>query len=201
MPALGRGMTMQTAFRAIARVRWRILLPVLMLALSSFLMVLEKIRQPMIAGWGTGWEAPARVVNSLINGPGFYLSAHVPLPIPDTLLRSLNYDADRLLGIGFFWFLIGLSVDRRRSKYAIDQRHPISAGVMFMIAALFCAFFGVGGLIMSIRDPFMWRVITWHPFQTSETMRLGLELWLLIFSVYFARRAFIAVRRSLARAA
>jgi hypothetical protein len=28
---------------------------------------------------GTGWEVPARVVNSLINGPGFYLGRLIPI--------------------------------------------------------------------------------------------------------------------------
>jgi len=164
-------------------------------------MVLEKTQQPMIAGRGTGWEEPTRVINCLVNGPGFDLTAWIPIPIPKSLDERLNYDGNRLFGIVVFWFLVGLSVDRRRNKEALDQRHPISAGVMFMFAALFCAFFGIGGLIMSIRNPYMWRVISWHPFQSSETMRLGLEIWLLIFSVYFARRAFVAAKRSLATTA
>jgi hypothetical protein len=50
------------------------------------------------------------------NGPGFYLTFFVPAPMPHNLDSHLNYDGGRrLLGIVLFWFLIGLSMDRRRN--------------------------------------------------------------------------------------
>ena len=87
------------------RMRWRVLLPVAMLALSASLMVLAEKQQPMLRGMGTGWETPARVINSLINGPGFYVGGLIRLPIPYPY-GWLNYDGDRILGIALFWFCL-----------------------------------------------------------------------------------------------
>jgi hypothetical protein len=98
------------------RTRWRVLLPVAMLVLSAFLMMLAENQQSMLRGMGTGWEVPARVVNAVVNGPGFYFGGLIPL-VPATLNRHLGFDGDRLFGIALFWFLIGLSIDRRASKH------------------------------------------------------------------------------------
>ena len=180
------------------RMRWRVLLPVAMLALSASLMVLAEKQQPMLRGMGTGWETPARVINSLINGPGFYVGGLIRLPIPYPY-GWLNYDGDRILGIALFWFLIGLSIDRRANKQALDQRHPIRAGVLFTFAALVCGFFGVGLGIVAFRDPTFWRLVAEYPLRTEHTMELGFVVWLLVFCCYFAKRAFIAASRSLQR--
>jgi len=197
---LKQGVQTDTISRAVTRTRWRVLLPVAMLAISAFLMVLAEKEQPMLRGMGTGWDVPARVINSLVNGPGFYLSGLLPLT-PAALNRRLSYDADRLFGIVLFWFLIGLSLDRRANEQALDLRHPIRAGVLFTFAALVCGFFGVGLGIVAFRDPTFWRLLAEYPLRTPNTMELGLVVWLLVFCRYFARRAFIAARRSLATAA
>jgi hypothetical protein len=192
--------SMETASRVAAAARWRILLPASMSVLAVLLMVLAKRQEPMIWKMGSGWEVPARVINSLINGPGFYLTAHVPLPIPGVLDSKINYDGGRLLGIIAFWFLIGLSIDRRGSNQAIDRQHPICAGVMFTSGALFCGLLG-GGLawviILNHGLPrwVLWEILVEHPLRTSATVEIGLAVWLLFFSIYFAKRAFIAARR------
>ena len=55
---------MEAILHTIAVKRWRILLPVLMTALSVYLMLLAKEQQPLLWKMGTGWEVPARVLNS-----------------------------------------------------------------------------------------------------------------------------------------
>jgi hypothetical protein len=62
------------------------------------------------------------VTNFLTKGPGSSLSARVLQPIPDTLNRALDYDANRLLGIAVFWFLIGLSIHRRRKGQSLGRK-------------------------------------------------------------------------------
>jgi hypothetical protein len=74
------------------RVRWRVVLPIVMLVVSTFLMVLTMKQGPMLRKMGTGWEVPARVLKGVINGPGFYLTFFVPAPMPHNLDRHLNYD-------------------------------------------------------------------------------------------------------------
>jgi hypothetical protein len=60
------------------------------------------------------------VINFLTKGPGFSLSARVLQPIPDTLNRALDYDANRLLEIAVL-FLIGLSIHRRRKGQSLGR--------------------------------------------------------------------------------
>jgi len=169
-----------------------------MLALSAFLMMLAEKQQPMMRGMGTGWDVPARVINSAVNGPGFYLSGVIPL-MPAGLNRRLDYDANRLFGIALFWFVIGLSLDRRTTTQALDRRHPVPAGVLFSFAALVCGFFGIGLGIVAFRDPTFWKLLVKYPLQTDMLAKLGLVVWLLIFCPYFVRRAFIAARSSVQR--
>jgi hypothetical protein len=180
----------------VARAHWRIFLPVAMSILSAFLVALEERQLPTLRGMGTGWEEPAKVVNSLVNGPGFYLGGLIPLLLAG-LSQRLAYDAGRVLGITLFWFLVGLSIDRRRNRRALDQQHPIRAGVLFTFGGLVFGFFGLGLGIVDFRDPTSWRLIAEHPLRTSRTMELGFVVWALVFCVYFLRRAFIAARRSL----
>jgi hypothetical protein len=174
--------------------RWSFLLPILMVALSASLMVLAEKQQPTLRGMGTGWEVPARVINALVNGPSFYLSARLPTRIPNSLNRSLNYEANRLLGIAAFWFLVGLSIERRKNKQALGQHHPILAGVLFTLAALVCGWAGIG---VGRNPNLIWAVVSKYPLRTWATMILSQELWLLGLSAYFARGALIAFRRRL----
>lgn len=177
-------------------VRWRVVLPVAMSILSASLMVLAKQQQPMLRRMGTGWDVPARVINSLMNGPGFYLTSLIPI-MPAAAKAALSYDEDRLFGIALFWFLIGLSIDRRDGRQPLDQQHPIAFGVLFTFGALVCGFFGGGLESVVVRDPTVWKQVAEYPLQTESTMKMGLVVWLLLLCWYFARRAFIAARRSL----
>ncbi len=126
--------------------RWRIVLPVSMTVLSAYLMIVAKRQQYMLWKRGTGWEVPARVLNAVIGGPGFYFGRLVPIPMPSALNAALSYDGDRILGIALFWFLIGLSIDRHMSKHALDTRHPTGASLLFTLATLICGFLGFGGI-------------------------------------------------------
>ena len=204
---------MEITPRTVARSPWRVLLPMVMLALSVFLMLLAKRQQPMLWRAGTGWEVPARVINSLINGPGFYLGRLIPIPIPYALNETFSFDADRLPGIVVFWFMIGLSIDRRRNKQALDQRRPALAAVLFVLAAVSCAALGFRRIVyvfcpnpslVPCDDPHVvWmalRLVARYPLRTWSTMGLGLGVWFLVFSAYFARRAFVARGRSVAPA-
>jgi hypothetical protein len=163
-------------------------------------MVVAKKQQPMLSKMGTGWEVPARVVNSLINGPGFWVGRLIPIPIPYAVNGFLSFDGDRILGIAAFWFLIGLSIDRRRSQRFLDQQHPVLTGTLFIFAALVLGSFGVAGDIILFRDPKLeWRILTNYPLRTWDTMNFGLFVWCVILSLYFARRAFIAAKRKLTK--
>jgi hypothetical protein len=201
----------QTIPQQIATAHWRILLPVIMTTSSALLMLWAKQQQPTLRKMDTGWEVPARVINSLINGPGFYLGRLIPIPIPEALNEGLSYDADKISGIALFWFLVGLSIDRRSSKQGLDRRHPIRAGVLFTFAALVCGLLGFGRIAATLcpspnlacwDQRLLWlplRVVADHPLRTWTAMDLGLAVWLFAFSIYFTRRAFIAARRSLVK--
>jgi hypothetical protein len=183
----------------------------MMTVLSAFLMLLAKQQQHMLWNLGTGYEVPARVVDSLVNGPGFYFGRLIPMPIPDAMNERLGYDGDRILGIAFFWFLIGLSVERRMNKQALDSHHPGRAAFLFTVGALICGVVGLGGFAyvfcpgpnMSCWEQGMrmavlqLRLVAEYPLHSSITMQLSVAVWLLAFCAYFARRAFNAVRRSL----
>jgi hypothetical protein len=84
-----------------------------MSVLSTLLMLLATKQLPTLRGMGTGWVAPATTINSLINGPGYYMTAPIPIPIPHAVNERLSYEGSRLLGIAVFWFLIGLSMSTR----------------------------------------------------------------------------------------
>jgi hypothetical protein len=168
-----------------------------MLVLSTLLMLLATKQQPMLRKMGTGWETPATIVNSLINGPGYYLTAPIPIPIPHALNERLRYDGSRLLGIAVFWFLIGLSIDRRRSGQSLGQQHPIPIGVWFTFCALVCGVFGIGLGVVEFRDAGFSGLVTKYPLRSTGLMALGFVVWLLVFCGYFCRRALIAARQSL----
>lgn len=194
----------KTEVPAIRRLRWRILLPVLMTTVAASLMVLAQRQQPTLRTMGTGSEVPARVVNSVINGPGFYLGRLIPIPVPYAIQEKLRYDADRIVGIAVFWFLLGLSIDRRRNQQVRPLEHAVIAAVLFGCAAVLsgvvafttmfntiCPNFSVVGCP---RPDLFWRVLSRYPLRTWETMYLGLGVWLMGFCFYFARRTFIVVR-------
>lgn len=184
------------------RVRWAILLPIVFVVVSTYLMVLSNKQFPMLRGRGTGWEVPARVINSLINGPGFFFGGLFnlfKLPMPYGLNKALAYDGTRLIGITAFWFLIGRAIDQRRAHQSLDQHHPIFAGVLFTFGALLCAVFA-WGLFQdpNVNDLHMtWELMREYPLQTWTSMSVGMIVWLVAFSVYFGVKAFVAARRSL----
>jgi hypothetical protein len=68
---------------------------------------------------------------------------------------------------------------------------------LFSIAALTCGIFAFGLGIAEFRDPIFWIILAKHPFSTLNTMTLGFVTWLLVFCVYFGRRAFVAARQGL----
>lgn len=184
----------------------------MMTILSALLMVLAKRQQSTSQNLGMGWEVPARMINSLVNGPGFYFGRLIYIPTPNAVNENLSYDADRLLGVALFWFLIGLSIERRRNKQALDRQHPIHAAILFAVASLLCGGLGFAGIAhvfcpspnMACWDQssrMVWPVlsaIAKYPLRTQSTMELCVVAWLLAFCAYFAGRALSAARRSLA---
>jgi hypothetical protein len=183
-----------------------------MAVLCVYLMLLAKRQQPTLSSLGTGWEAPANVVNSIINGPGFYFGRLIPIPTPHRLNEALGYNGDRLLGVVLFWFLIGLAIERRLNRQGLDASRPIRAAVLFAFAALICGLFAYGGVAyvfcpspyMTCRDQgsrMFWTVlniIAEYPLRTYASSVLSVTVWLLGFCVYFSKRSFAAFRRSLA---
>jgi len=175
------------------------------------MLVAEKQEQQgMLRKMGTGYEVPARVLNSVFNGPSFFFGGLIPLTIPDSIDRVLNHDGNRLYGIAGFWFLIGLSIEKRAKGRAIDQFHPIRAGVLFTFAALVCGALAFGGFLsVSCPSPNMtcWEQISRHlgptllivikyPLRTTYASTVWVMLWLWALCVYFVRRAFSAAMRS-----
>ena len=178
------------------RVRWRVVLPVVMFIVSTLLMLLAKKQQSMLWKAGSGWEVPARSLNCIINGPGFGLTAFIPAPMPRGVDSHLDYDGARLLGIVLFWFLIGWSLDRRRTGQSLGQRHPIPIGILFALGALVCGVLGIGLGVIKFSDSVFWTLVTHYPLRTSESMTLALVVWWLVLFAYFCRRAFILFRQS-----
>jgi hypothetical protein len=177
--------------------RWRIALPILMLVMSTLLMQLETKQLPTLRGMGTGWVVPATTINSLINGPGYYVTAPIPIPIPNALNERLSYEGSRLLGIAVFWFLIGLSIDRRTGGQRLGQQHPILIGVWFTFCALVCGVLDIGLGLAEFRDAVFWRLLARYPLRSQSLMTLGFVVWLLGLCGYFCRMVFIAARQSL----
>jgi hypothetical protein len=160
-------------------------------------MLLATTQLPALRGMGTGWVVPATTFNSLINGPGYYVTAPIPIPIPHALNERLSYQGSRLLGIAVFWFLIGLSIDRGRGGQSLGQQHPILIGVWFTFCALVCGVFGIGSGLADFRDAVFWRLLARYPLRSQSLMTLGFVLWLLGLCGYFCRRGFITARQSL----
>jgi len=125
-----RGHPLQPSSQRLARYRWRVLLPMVMCVVSVFLMARAKPTP-----FNSGVEAPERIINSLINGPGFYLTGHLRFPI-HALNEPLGDNTNRLFGIVGFWFLIGISIDRRRNGQRLGSYHPIPAGILFTFGLL-----------------------------------------------------------------
>jgi len=172
-------------------------------------MILAKQQQHILWKSGTGWEVPARVLNAIFNGPGFYLGRLIPIPVPYALNEALSFDGDRILGVALFWFLIGFSIDRRIDKRSLDARHPIRAAALFACAALICSVFGYGGLgyvFCPTPDISCWKqgpgmakvqlaLLAEYPLRTSVAMVLYGAVWVLAFCAYFVKRAFTALTR------
>ncbi len=177
------------------RVRWRVVLPLVMLTVSTLLMLIAVKQQPMLWKAGTGWEVPARVLNFIVNGPGFY--PFVPVPIPRSVNSHLNYDGARLLGIVVFWFLIGWSLDRRRTGQSLGQNHPILAGILFIFGAIACGVCGFGLAVAEFGDASFWMIIARFPLWSSGSVTLAFVIWLIALCAYFCRRVFILARRNL----
>jgi hypothetical protein len=138
---------------------------------------------------------------------------HWPLdfiPLPHALNESLSDNGERMFGIAIFWFVIGLSIDRRISKRALDLQHPTRAGLLFAFTALICGVFAYGGITyVFCPSPNMtcWEqgskmfgtvvsVVAKYPLRTSDSMALSVSGWLLVLGAYFVKRAFTALRRS-----
>ena len=185
------------ASATVTRARWRIALPALMSVFSTLLMLLAAKQLPTLRGMGTGWVVPATTISALINGPGYYVIGWIPIPITHALNERLGYEGGRLLGIALFWFLIGLSIDRRRSGLRLGQQHPIPIGVWFTFCALVCGVFGIGLGLAEFRDAVFWRLLAGYPLRSQSLMTLGFVVWLLGLCGYFCRRVFIAAWQSL----
>jgi hypothetical protein len=181
---------LQPSSQRLARYRWRVLLPIVMCVVSVFLMARAKPTP-----FNSGVEAPERIINSLINGPGFYLTGHLRFPI-HALNEPLGDNTNRLFGIVGFWFLIGLSIDRRRNGQRLGSYHPIPAGILFTFGLLVCGLLGIG-MALALCDRITWRLIIDYPLRTTHSMELGLMLWMAALCAYFGRRVFIAARQSL----
>lgn len=191
--------------------RCGVVLPVVMGILSVTLMLLTKAQESRLSGRGTGWEVPPRVLNCIVNGPAFYFGRWIHVPVPHPLDNALAYDGDRLLGIVLFWFFVGLAIERHRDKKALDTHYPARAAVVFTFATLWFAIMGYEAFCyvfcpspnLSCSDQvqygaWVFSVALKHPLHTTATMVVSTTVWSLGFCLYFAKRAFVALRKTVA---
>jgi hypothetical protein len=172
-------------------VRWKLVLPIVMVFLSTFLMLITHQQQLAHRGMGTGLNVPARTINFMINGPGFWFFPRMGLP--DEVDRALANDGGRLFGVTVIWVLIGLGLDHRRENRDLSRQRPWLALALFGIAAIiFAAFAGLFGVwfYRSYEWELPWRYVLWQ----YATATFGFAIWSLVLFAYFARRSFAACK-------
>jgi hypothetical protein len=170
------------------RVRWKVILPIVMTAASVFLLALADRQR---GGDGMGWSPPAAVIAQWLNGPGFAFTFFVRAP--HAIEELLGYDTGRLLGIALFWFLIGRMLDRPR----LPERNPRTAAALYAVGSIVCGVLVFGwtyaqwrlGLGLAF---YLNRVVLLHSMTGGQ---IGLALWLVGFTFYFAYRTFRAAKQ------
>jgi hypothetical protein len=158
---------------------------------------------------GHGLGSPTSGHKLPINGPAFYFGRWIPVPVPHALNSALGYDEDRLPGIVLFWFFVGLSIERHRNKKAVDTHFPTRAAVLFTLAALCSGAVALGGFSYvfcpspnlscseQVQDAGVVLTLALkYPLRTTATMVMSTAVWSLGFGLYFIRRAFAALRKT-----
>lgn len=171
-----------------------------MVAISFTLMVIANKQQwsGMHAGWGMGWDVPARTANALLNGPGFAFA-------PGFLASSypwVEYDGHRLISIGLLWFMVGFVLDRR-GTIKFHQQNVHLARASFTTAAV------IGGgwtgmaiyaITQNVNIPAYWKLLFTHPQAREHFLcmswvgSVGLTLWVCGLALYFSVKAWAAWR-------
>lgn len=104
-----------TIRKFVGRVRWRWVLPITMVGITSMLLVWSGIQQmapsPVACGDCGDMRPPAMVVALSLNGPALYFGQLEEIP-PVHVFGIEIYDVGALLPIFAFWFLVGLTIDR-----------------------------------------------------------------------------------------
>jgi uncharacterized membrane protein YqhA len=187
--------------------RWTLILPVVMLAITTVLVFLTAIQDQQF--WATHphfsdtpWEIqpPARLFAELINGPGFYLT----FLCPGIRVFGLNLrDFGRLAGVVVFWTWIGWGLDRRvlGLSTSIIRRRWLRASVYAVLLGLTILFIW-GTLEILDSHQMLPSKDLWH--HRRSLFALGLRAsalaeyaaipWALVFLIYFGKQLLVAFK-------
>ena len=189
--------------RLIRQVSWRYVLPLIMVITSAYLMVLATSQEWTISGWGMGWNVPARNLNTVLNAPVWFINSffNPHLRFPEPIAEWLDGDGPRLPWIALFWFLLGLTLDRRLEGKRLVDSSPFCATLLFLVGAV-ASFAALTWLIHGIdiwptipRVQQLVQLYGWHPLWRSGLWGVwSLTVWLLAFFLYFTWKWIDAAR-------
>ena len=187
-------------------VRWVRILPILAVAVTSFLMILAaKQDQEFWAAHAhfsdTPWEfqAPARLFAQLLNGPSFYLRFWAG---GFDAFGLYFEDVGRLFGVVLFWVWVGWALDRRiRGTCTPFVRSRLLRGTLYAaMLVLTCLFVWA---ILDFLDSHMllpsrqgWRYFVSIRLRSSALGAYAMLPWTAAFIFYFGRKLVATINSS-----
>jgi hypothetical protein len=177
------------------QVRFRVVLPIVMSTFSATLMLFPRYQHWTMPRKEMGYVEPAGTINAIVNGPGLFIWPWLHL-LPDRFSEVFSYTEGRLIGVAAWWFLFGLTIDRRRQGKDFASAYPKVATPLFgILAALswwasstgFLYFLEHGGVsALSLRNVGLY---------SARWTMVALTLWTLLLGLYFVKRCLFAGRK------
>jgi hypothetical protein len=174
-----------------ARVRWRSVVPTVMMTFTGYLLGLATTQRWDLERW-----APAKTLAVLINGPAFFGTRFL-VPLPDAVQETFDYEAGVFFGIALFWFVVGLSIERRIAGKKLAKSYPKIGTTLFIVASLVAGGFGLTVLRSStwLSDPdFAWNMAKMAGLQSRYTVELGTLIWVILLTIFFIYKWIEAAR-------
>jgi len=183
-------------------VRWARILPFVALGITSVLMIFAAKQEMEIWAIYTrhsdtpqAFQAPARLLAQLLNGPSFYFTVWTGGFEAFGLYFS---DVGRLPGIVLFWYGVGWALDRR-----LSAARASFVGSRLVRATLYGAFLGLSCLLTAIifealRSHMLFPSVLWfyivHVGLRSSALGLYVVLlWAFAFVFYFGWKMVITL--------